>query len=108
MRATVALGFGAVLLGGAFFLAVAPPASAAPCDAYSRTCPSTPPHVIGGGTSGATQSGTGADSGAVTGNSTGRTLPFTGAELTLLTLVGGTALAGGTALVVAGWRRHSA
>ena len=83
------------------------------CDAYSGGCPSPTPSPIRGGDGGA---GTGTDtdgegdpggSGAGT-TSNPSTLPFTGGELILMTAIGAGALAGGTALVVAGRRRtHS-
>lgn len=83
------------------------------CDAYSGGCPSPSPSSIGGGGGGA-GSGTDTDTGTGTGTSTGgttsnpSTLPFTGGELVLMTAIGAGALAGGTALVVAGRRRgHS-
>lgn len=104
------------------------------CDAYSGGCPSTPPaggggtDIDGGGDSPATGNegaGTGGDSptsdndnagsGAAPGGTSGTgptgtatspsTLPFTGGELVLMTAAGLGALAGGTALVVAGRRR---
>lgn len=80
----------------------------------------------GSGTDSGTGSGTGSDTGSgtspggsgeapgsgtpATGNarSTPTTLPFTGGELVLMTAIGVGALAGGTALAVAGRRRtHS-
>ena len=83
------------------------------CDAYSGGCPSPTSSPIRGGDGGA---GTGTDtdgdsdpggSGAGT-TSNPSTLPFTGGELVLMTAIGAGALAGGTALVVAGRRRsHS-
>lgn len=96
-------------------LGVSSPAFAV-CDAYSGGCPSPTPSSISGGGGGA---GTGTDTdgdqgGAGTGSSTGgttsnpATLPFTGGELVLMTALGAGALAGGTALVIAGRRRtHS-
>lgn len=98
-------------------LGVSSPALAV-CDAYSGGCPSPVPSGIGGG-DGGTGTGTGTDTdgdegGAGTGAGNGgttsnpSTLPFTGGELVLMTAVGAGALAGGTALVVAGRRRtHS-
>lgn len=90
------------------------------CDAYSGGCPSPTP--ISGGDGGAgtgTDTGAGSDTtddqgGAGTGAGTGgtlsnpSTLPFTGGELVLLTVLGAGTLAGGTALVVAGRRRPHA
>lgn len=86
------------------------------CDAYSGGCPSPAPSPIDGGDGGAgTGTDTGGDQGgAGTGSSTGgttsnpTTLPFTGGELVLMTALGAGALAGGTALVVAGRRRTHA
>jgi hypothetical protein len=121
------------LLAGASWLTVgvATPAFAL-CevpDAYSGGCPSTPPGDGVGDTDldGDTESpGSGTDTGSgtspggsgeapgsgtpATGNarSTPTTLPFTGGELVLMTAIGVGALAGGTALAVAGRRRtHS-
>lgn len=87
--------------------------AAAVCDPYSGGCPSPTPSPIDGGDGGAgTGSDTGGDQGgAGTGSSTGgttsnpSTLPFTGGEIVLLTALGAGALAGGTALVIAGRRR---
>lgn len=96
-------------------LGVSSPAFAV-CDAYSGGCPSPTPSSIGGGDGGAgTGTDTGGDQGgAGTGSSTGgttsnpSTLPFTGGELVLMTALGAGALAGGTALVIAGRRRTHA
>ena len=120
MRVRTASLAGSVLVGGLLCLSTPAPAMAAPCDAYSQTCPSTPPGTIGGGgTGGATAPSsaptTGSESSpgegatvapAGTGNE-GRSLPFTGAELVMMTLIGGGAIAGGTMLVVAGRRRRT-
>jgi hypothetical protein len=122
-----------VLLGGtALALSFASPAAAV-CDAYSGGCPSTPPGAGGGdvdlggtdqnpATGGTDTGGTdtggtdtgGTDTGGTTQNpATGgtaqnpSTLPFTGGELVLLTGLGLGAVAGGTALVVAGRRKSS-
>ena len=92
-------------------LGVSSPALAV-CDAYSGGCPSpTPSSINGGGGGGGTGADTGGDQGgAGTGGSTSNpsTLPFTGGELVLMTALGAGALAGGTALVVAGRRRAHA
>lgn len=98
-------------------LGVSSPAFAV-CDAYSGGCPSPVPSNIGGGDGGAgTGSGTDTDgdvdaggAGAGNGGTTSNpsTLPFTGGELVLMTAIGAGALAGGTALVVAGRRRAQA
>ena len=97
-------------------LGVSSPAFAV-CDAYSGGCPSPTPSSIGGGGGGA---GTGSDTGGdvdgagtgsgTTGGTTSNpsTLPFTGGELVLMTALGAGALAGGTALVIAGRRRTHA
>lgn len=83
-----------VLLGAtALTLGLSTPAYAV-CDAYSGNCPTAPP------------AGAGAAPSTVTTQNPA-TLPFTGGELVLLSAVGAAALAGGTALVVAG-RRKSA
>lgn len=118
MRVRIATALSGVLLGGAISLGVAAPAMAAPCDAYSQTCPSTPPGTIGGGgTGGGTApssvpttaqtptSGGNHNPGSGTTTTPGTALPFTGAELVLMTVVGAAGIAGGTALVVAGRRR---
>ena len=80
------------------------------CDAYSGGCPSPTPGSINGGSGGA-GTGTDTDAGGASGGGTTSnpsTLPFTGGELVLMTALGAGALAGGTALVVAGRRRsHS-
>lgn len=92
-------------------LGVSSPALAV-CDAYSGGCPSPTPSSIGGGGGGAgTGTDTGGDQGGAGTGSTGgttanpATLPFTGGELVLMTALGAGALAGGTALVIAGRRR---
>ena len=112
-------------------LSVASPAYAV-CESYSGGCPSTPPGDGGGDTdiggtdeepATGTDSGSGSDGDAGTGTDTTTggntsgpgggssnrpsTLPFTGGELVLLTALGAGALAGGTALVVAGRRKSS-
>ncbi len=46
--------------------------------------------------------------GTVSGRTTPNTLPFTGGDIVLLSLLGAGTLAGGTALVVAGRRRTPA
>jgi hypothetical protein len=115
MRVRTASVAGTLLIGGMLCVASATPAVAAPCDAYSRTCPSTPPGTIdGGGTGGGSApsasptAGGNSNPGTTSGNNNGGTaLPFTGAELALLTLVGGSAIAGGTMFVVAGRRRRT-
>lgn len=96
--------------------AAASPALAV-CDAYSTTCatgaPTPPPNNGGGGEvelpkdPQANRNGGGGSSVTSGGAGNGRTLPFTGGELVLLTSIGGAALVGGTALVLAG-RRKSA
>lgn len=99
------------------------------CDAYSGGCPTTPPSDIGGetenpGSGGGSETGgdtenptTGggtAGGGTTAGGTTGgtatspSTLPFTGGELVLMTAIGAGALAGGTALVLAGRRKAAA
>ena len=79
-------------------------AQAATCDAYSGTC--TGPTGGGGGES-TDDDGGATINGGTSGAANGATLPFTGGELVLLTAVGAGALAGGTALVVAGRRKSS-
>ena len=111
---------GVLATSGLLVLGGAAPALAV-CDAYSQGCPSVPPTGggsgvdVGGqdggaGTGGGSTGGgsTDAGSGGAGGGGTAEspsTLPFTGGELVLLTAVGVGALAGGTALVVAGRRK---
>jgi hypothetical protein len=116
-----------VLLGGsALALSLASPAAAV-CDAYSGGCPSTPPGAGGGdvdlggtdqnpatggtdtagSTGGTNTGGTAQNPGAGGTAQNPSTLPFTGGELVLLTGLGLGAVAGGTALVVAGRRKSS-
>lgn len=99
MRTQILLAAGTVALGCG--LMAASPASAQSCDAYSGGCenPGTVVPPAGTGT------GTGAGTVVSTGAGAGTTLPFTGAELLLLGVVGVGALGGGTAMVVAGRRR---
>lgn len=103
----------AVALGGLTFaglVAVAGPAAAV-CDAYSGTC-TEPPAVLdqeftpAAETPTTTTTTTTQTRASVTPPAeTPATLPFTGGELVLVSAVGIGALAGGTALVVAGRRR---
>lgn len=109
---------GAVAAGGVLFLSS--PALAVVCDAYSGGCPPTPPGGAATPIDGSDQdpgSGEAPDGGTANpgggtstpsgGTSNPSTLPFTGGELILMTAIGAGALAGGTALVVAGRRRGS-
>jgi len=112
MRARLIPAIGTLVVG-AWLVAVpaASPAFAAPCDAYSGACPSTPAGDGGGGGGGGAPAGGGGSvpAGGANDASSGRgELPFTGGELVLMTLVGAGAVAGGTALVVAGRRRRGA
>lgn len=99
-----ALFMGTLVVGGS-----ALPAAAGPvCDAYSRVCTTTvatPPSGVDNNVS-----NTGVDAGTVNGTDVAGTaensLPVTGGELVLLSTLGLAALAGGTALVVAGRRRN--
>ena len=110
LRRTAAAG--TLLLTCGLVTGIASPALAV-CDAYSGNCASPAPTVLptaptGGGSTveiddDTTQAGTGG--GGSTTSNNARTLPFTGGELVLLTAVGAGALAGGTALVVAGRRK---
>ncbi len=117
MRIPLAAASGVMVFSGAFLLGAiggAGPAGASACDAYSGVCPTTPPTTIGGG-----GGGPGTPRSAVPvpqhspvtvrGNtsSPAGTLPFTGGEFVLMLTLGGSAVAGGTALVVAGRRRTS-
>jgi LPXTG-motif cell wall-anchored protein len=106
-----------MIFSGILVMGFATPALAAPCDAYSGVCPSTAPTESplpfsdesplpfsdnpGGPALAPSPSVCACDT------PTGA-LPFTGAELVLMTAIGGAALAGGTALVVAGRRRRTA
>lgn len=111
---------GGLLIGTVLTLGAAAPALAAPCDAYSRTCANTPPGIIDGNTDAPGSGHAGGPAAGNTGNpgasdagnpaagttgDEGRSLPFTGAELILTTMLGGAAVAGGTVLVLAGRRR---
>lgn len=88
-------------------------AQSAVCDAYSGGCPSPGqtsfPDGEGEGDGVATtgQGGAGTANGGAPGGGSARgtTLPFTGGETVLMALLGSGALAGGTALVLAGRRR---
>ena len=106
MSRTAAVVLGGTLLGGALVGFAAVPASAAPCDAYSQVCPSTPPGGGGGGGGGTGGGTTGATGSGGSATATTGDLPFTGGEVVLMTVVGLGAVAGGTALVVAGRRRQ--
>ena len=110
MRIRPVVATGTAVAAGLLTVGLAGPASAA-CDAYSNSC--TPPtQVLGttvtrGGVAPGTTTATSTTSttSTPTTTSTPSSLPFTGAQLTLLTLAGAGALAGGTALVLAGRRR---
>ena len=96
----------AVALGGLTFaglVAVAGPAAAV-CDAYSGTC-TEPPAVLDQEFTPAQTPTTQTRASVTPTVETPATLPFTGGELVLVSAVGIGALAGGTALVVAGRRR---
>jgi len=84
---------GTLTVGGLLALGPAAPAFAA-CDAYSGACTDPRPVV------GTVQSDPG------TQQTTPTVLPFTGGDVVLITALGLGALAGGTALVVAGRRRR--
>jgi hypothetical protein len=92
---TVSLAVATLAFGGASLApAVASAASSRPCDAYSHHCTHVqgrkivkPPTVVKGE--------------KVT------TLPFTGAEIVLMTLVGGGAIGAGTVIVVGARRRRA-
>lgn len=103
MRRTARVATGAIVLGVVTF-AGAPAAVAADvvaCDSYGRTCPA----VLGE----QMNRGSNTTGGAVSGRtSTPDTLPFTGGDIVLLSLLGAGTLAGGAALVVAGRRRTAA
>lgn len=113
MKARPLAGVGVALVTG-FVLAGAAPALAV-CDAYSGTCttPAASPTSVSPAQAGTpTKAGTAVKNNSTTPRTTvpandANTLPFTGGELVLMTAIGAGALAGGTALVVAG-RRKSA
>ncbi|MBW3638397.1 MAG: hypothetical protein KY451_00870 [Actinobacteria bacterium] len=121
MRRTARLATGAFVLGVVGFTG-APAASAqqVACDAYGQTCPAIPGEGVlgtqfnqgagnqGAGTQRTGAQGAGTQGGAVSGRTTPNTLPFTGGEVVLLSLLGVGTLAGGAALVVAGRRRTPA
>jgi hypothetical protein len=86
---------GAAVIGAATFAPVA--AFAEPCDAYSGQCPEVEPTNL--------VRPTHEPPTEVAGEKT--TLPFTGGEIVLLTLVGGGAVGAGTAFVIAGRRRRA-
>ena len=118
MRVRTLVAAGALATGAALAIVPASPAFAV-CDSYSSGCPTPPGEGLSGneqnpgsqdgqnpgsqdGQNPGSQDGTG-------GGSTDQpdTLPFTGGEIVLMTAVGVAALAGGTALVLAGRRRTS-
>jgi hypothetical protein len=90
----VTLAIATLVFGGAMVAPITALAATGPaCDAYSRHCTQVvgekiikPPTVVKGEKS---------------------TLPFTGAEIVLMTMVGGGAIGAGTAFVVTGRRRRS-
>ena len=122
---------GALACGLGFGVFASTPALAV-CDAYSGNCTPpgtdiggdteqpgrgpapdvvTPPDVVAPpekGAGGGTKTAGRGVSPASTTTSQPTTLPFTGGEIALLTVLGAGALAGGTALVVAGRRRAQA
>lgn len=100
MHVRPAAAAGVLLATSWLVLGVATPALAV-CDAYSGNCVDEPT----GGGGGTTTDGDGG--GGVTVDRPA-ILPLTGGELVLLTAVGVGALAGGTALVVAGRRKATA
>jgi hypothetical protein len=83
-----------LVAGGSLLAPTAAFAADPPCDAYSGHCPHVEPTKI-------VKPPT-----AVQGERV--TLPFTGGEIVLMTLVGGGALGAGAAFVVAGRRRRTA
>jgi hypothetical protein len=102
MRRTARLATGVVALGVTGFVGM--PAATAQdmvaCDSYGRTCPVVPGEQFNRGAgAGNTVSGR---------TTTPNTLPFTGGDVVLLSLIGAVTLAGGAALVVAGRRRTPA
>lgn len=90
----ISLGAALVAAGGVFALPSTALAANGPvCDAYSHHCTHViPRHIVRPPTE-------------VKGEKT--VLPFTGAELVAMTVVGGGALGAGTAFVIAGRRRRS-
>ena len=112
---------GTAASAGFLVLALAAPATAQVCDAYSGSCTGVLPTTQGTGSTGGNGAGNGGNgsgtgsNGSGTGSTTAvrgsggaslpTTLPFTGGELVLVSLAGAGALAAGTGLVVAGRRR---
>lgn len=97
-----------VLLASCWVVAGTAAPALAVCDAYSATCPTEAPTDTGPDTETDTDSsGTSGTSGGGDEVANPSTLPFTGGEVVLLTAVGAGALAGGTALVVAGRRKNA-
>lgn len=121
MRRVTHLLTGAALAGG-ISLVGAPAAlaqEAVACDAYAGTCPVVLGETLtrseggAGGTTSSPSTTTGTEvRGAVAGTTANRTspatLPFTGGDILLLSLLGAAAVGGGTALVVASRRRSPA
>ncbi len=104
-------------VAGPLTAVMALPAAAAPCDAYSGGCPTQGPDsfpggggaqpdggAVEGGGAARVDTGAGSGAGAASGGG-GATLPFTGGETVLYSLIGLGAVGAGTALVVAGRRR---
>lgn len=102
MHVRTAVAGGLLALTAALGVAGAAPAAAQEaCDAYSGGCTEPPrvlPTTVTRGSAGTAVSPTA---------ETPSTLPFTGGEVVLLSALGAAAVAGGTALVVAGRRRSA-
>lgn len=94
---------GGMLLGGVLVVSGAAPALAV-CDAYSGSC--VEPTKVLPTTLEAPATDVRSRAVVDTGASPS-TLPFTGGELVLVSALGAAAVAGGTALVVAGRRRNA-
>jgi hypothetical protein len=107
MRMRTAAAGGTLVVTGLLGLSAAP--ALAVCDAYSGTC-TEPPRVVS--TTLVPQQPNTPEtevlSRATTADATTpSTLPFTGGELVLISVVGSAAVAGGAALVLAGRRRRA-
>lgn len=97
-------------LAGGLGIALASPAAAVDvvaCDSYGQTCPA----VLGEEFTRGSEGSGGAVSGRSTtgrGSTSPSTLPFTGGDVVLLSVIGAGAVAGGAALIAAGRRRTPA
>ena len=101
------LGAGLTVAAAVAFAPLAHADEPSPCDAYSQTCAPRPTSSIEGESSESPSPTTSVK--GVKETRDGTTLPFTGAELTLLLAVGAAGVGAGTVLTAAGRkRRHQA